>query len=218
MSDIEMERDSLIRLDTPASKRAHKLMLSDKFRSMVEAMPHVIVWGTDLNGKIAFSFGGGLASLSLTARSVEGIEVNSAPLDIHIKHRQGLLGVGGVTQDKEARSGQIFNSAYSPYYDDDGKIAGTVVLSINITHFQDSNDKQLRETLTKLQEIVNQAILPLNQMSRMERFFTWFGVKFEATVKWAAPYAAKAVTIALTALALWIAQRLGVLDRILKMP
>lgn len=218
MSLSHSSEDSVVRQVTPSLLRVQKLMISDKFRITIEAMPHVIVWGTDLKGEIIFCCGGGLSSLSSTARAVEGVDSRFWLLKGGDKHEQSLLGNPGVTRDKDEKSGQTFISAYGPNYDEDGKLVGAIILSINITNFQDNTEKQLQETLVKLQEIVNVAIIPLNQLSKTERFFTWVGANFQDMVKWLAPYASRAATIILTALALWIAQRLGVLDNVLKVP
>ena len=215
---LHLSEDSVVEQVTPSLLRVQKLMISDKFRTTIEAMPHVIVWGTNLKGDIVFCCGGGLSSLSSTAKAVEGVAAHIWLLKGGDKHEQSLLGIPGVTRDKDEKSGQTFISAYGPNYDEDGKLLGAIILSINITNFQDNTEKQLQETLVKLQEIVNVAIIPLSQLSKTERFFTWVGANFEDTVKWAAPFASKAITIALTAVALWIAQRLGVLDGILKIP
>lgn len=126
------------------TKRANEALRNSERRLslFIEQIPAVL-WTTDRNLRFTSSLGGGRAPLRLHAKEVVGQtlqdvinEQDDAAGAVIESHRLALKGESG--QYRTAAFGRTYQTHVEPQYDEDGRIIGTIGVSLDVTEQQEA--------------------------------------------------------------------------------
>lgn len=196
------------------------------FRSMIETLPGAFVWATNREGVVVIAGGGGLRLLGLAPEAVEG-----APIDLwgprarrwHAEALEGRHGTERGGADDRASGGRVLVTSFGPYYRE-GRVAGMVAVSVDVTLLENEAIAAIENklgawepwirTLTEreAERIASAAELARARARREEAEAARRWTVATSLGTWIGERAGYATTAVLTAIALWIAARLGVLD------
>ena len=201
-------------------------MVESTVAEQIEQSPLAVLIATDAGGKIRAAIGGGLRLVGLTPQALAGKPVAILGPAVEAWHQAAAGGHHGseVTAADIQATHQIAKRAHAvtwgPFYVENGTApAGALILAIDVTAIEQS---KLTAILAKL-EALEGKVLPLIQSiaeSELDALAARADqlqadehrrLTVQAVGKWLADRAGYAVTIALTAIAFWIASQLGVL-------
>jgi len=191
---------------------------------MIDGMPTIIFWCTDANGIIQQSVGGALRAIGLTRGATVGNHVSLYGYGNEAMYDAAMRGLSGIERQNGSwgpATRRHYITAWCPYYTD-GKIGGVVVLAMDVSGLAQSSLEDIQDQLSDFLPVATRlaeaeadklsalAGLAKAQANTAER--SWSALIHG--VKWLAPKLATPLTMIATAGALWVADRLGMLDHI----
>lgn len=195
----------------------------------LDALPQAIYWTTDRQGEINTFVGGALRLIGLTRDSLVGSEVGELGAIAEERHDRALEGLSGIAvemgQWPPART-RRYVTAWGPYHED-SRISGMVCLAMDVTGLQEEAVQEVRTKLDMIMPVLEDLARAQTDTlrtkaeeyaarkrlleDRAER--RWLAVR--ETSEWLANRLGTPIAIAFTALAMWLAAQLGVLEAII---
>jgi len=195
----------------------------------LDALPQAIYWTADKDGKIQTFVGGALRLIGLTRGSMVGSHVTELSDIAQERLASALDGMSGISieygQWPAART-RRYVVAWGPYHEG-SKLAGLLCLAMDVTGLKEDAVEEVRERLDMMMPVLEDLARAQTDAlrtkaeeyaarkrmleDRAER--RWVAIR--DTSEWLASKLGTPVAIVFTALAMWAAGQLGVLEAII---
>lgn len=192
---------------------------------IIDGMPHVIFWYTDASGVVLASVGGALRAIGLTRDATVGAHVRDYGPATEAMYQEAMAGMSGVSSGPGSwgpAARRRYLTAWGPYYQGNEK-AGMVAIAMDASTLEESSlealQGQLAAALPVLQKLAEAEAASLLASLEQARTRTITSEKsWEALLQalsWMGTKIGLPMVIVATALSLWVADKLGVLDSVL---